>query len=101
MLYMNTTDQMVKSGFSPRNGTAFAQIATQITAQGNNLLSKLTGKYWQEVDPGPNIGRRLILDQNIGRKLLVDQNIVRRLIVDQREADSNKYPIRKEIIFNR
>ncbi len=34
MVWMNATNQMVKSGVSPRNGTAFAQIAKQVTGIG-------------------------------------------------------------------
>lgn len=40
MLWMNVTDQMVKLGQNPRNGTAFAQIARQYTGQGEILIVK-------------------------------------------------------------
>lgn len=38
MIYMNATNQMVNSGISPRNGTAFAETAKKITTQGNGLI---------------------------------------------------------------
>ena len=38
MIYLNATNQMVNRGISPRNGTAFAETAKKITAQGNNLI---------------------------------------------------------------